>query len=364
MEKIAITGAGGFLGMHVRAAALEYGIEVVGIALGEGFDLDQTVRSLRGVNRVIHLAGVNRGDDHAVSDGNLLFATQLASGLERCESMPDRLVFANSIQAGNGTIYGKAKLAVDAELQDLTSRLGMNYENVRLPNIFGEYGKPHYNSVIATFSHLISRGQTPHVNQDTELTLLHAQDAADFLLGCGGEEGLQDLSHVNSVSGVKRLLLEFHELYSVGEIPDISTTFRRNLFNTYRAYAFPENMPLAISRNADHRGSFFEIVRSRGGTGQTSFSTTQPGVTRGDHFHRRKVERFTVLSGAAEIKLRRVFDDRVFTYAINGHEPASVDMPTLYSHSIRNVGNDSLYTAFWTNDIFDPSNPDTISEEV
>lgn len=167
-----------------------------------------------------------------------------------------------------------------------------------------------------------------------------------------------------TVTGLKALLGEFADYYSQGEIPDVSTDFRRDLFNTFRSYTFPAGTPVPIVRHADERGSFFEVLRSRGGTGQTSFSTTKPGVTRGDHFHRRKVERFTILAGEAEISLRRLFDNQVFTYRITGAEPQSVDMPTMYAHNIRNVGMETLYTAFWTNDIFDPSSPDTIPETV
>lgn len=235
---------------------------------------------------------------------------------------------------------------------------------MKLPNLFGEYGRPFYNSVTATFCHILATGYEPEVHEDRELQLLHAQNAADVLLGNASEKQLASLSHWETVCGLKSTLEEFHATYSAGEIPDISTNFRRDLFNTYRSYTFPDHTPIDITRHADERGSFSEIIRSHGGTGQTSFSTTAPGVIRGDHYHRRKVERFTVLSGEAEICLRRLFDDKVFTYTISGDEPKSVDMPTLYAHSIRNIGTEPLFTAFWTNDHFNPAQPDTIAEIV
>ncbi|QCU77547.1 SDR family oxidoreductase [Citricoccus sp. SGAir0253] len=364
MSKIAITGAGGFLGLHVRAAARELGVNTVAIPVGPGFDVDHAVGALDGATRLIHLAGVNRGTDAEIQEGNALFVQQLGQALERCERAPESVIFANSIQAGNGTVYGTAKQRAGAELGTAVERADSTYEDVLLPNLFGEYGRPHYNSVVATFSHVVARGGAPEVHQDKELQLLHAQDAADIMLGVVGASDMDRASHRETVAGILGHLQEFAAHYTSGELPDLSSPFRRDLFNTYRAYAFPENMPLPITRHADKRGSFFEIVRSHGGTGQTSFSTTAPGITRGDHFHRRKVERFTVLSGTAEIRLRRLFDDQVFTYTITGDEPKSVDMPTLYAHNISNVGDDTLYTAFWTNDIFDPSNPDTIPETV
>lgn len=364
MTKIAITGAGGFLGLHVRAAALEAGIETVGITLGGGYDETRARKALEGASRLIHLAGVNRGTNEEVADGNARFASQLVALLEHSEHPPAELVFANSIQAGNGSVYGEAKTAAAKVLANVAARIGAQFTDVLLPNLFGEYGRPFYNSVVATFSHLIARGERPQIQQDKELQLLHAQNAADVLLGNVSVDLMDSLCERETVTGLRGMLEEFAGFYSRGEFPDVSTRFRRDLFNTFRAYTFPDSTPVPVTRHADQRGSFFEIVRSRGGTGQTSFSTTAPGIVRGDHYHRRKLERFTVLAGEAEISLRRLFDDRVFTYRVTGTEPQSVDMPTLYAHNIRNVGNETLYTAFWTNDIFDPANPDTISETV
>lgn len=362
--KVAITGAGGFLGFHVRAAALEEGIEVAAIAVGDGFDETAAREALAGASKLIHIAGVNRDTDENVSASNSTFAAQLAFVLEHSENPPPEVVFANSIQAGNGSAYGTAKQAAAQTIADCCERTGARFTDVLLPNLFGEYGRPFYNSVVATFSHLLAQGDQPEVQQDKELLLLHAQNAADVLLGHHPAEAMQELCQRETVTGLKALLGQFSAYYSQGEIPDVSTDFRRDLFNTFRSYTFPAGTPVPIVRHADERGSFFEIIRSRGGTGQTSFSTTNPGITRGDHFHRRKVERFTILAGEAEISLRRLFDNQVFTYRITGTEPQSVDIPTMYAHSIRNVGTETLYTAFWTNDIFDPASPDTIPETV
>jgi UDP-2-acetamido-2,6-beta-L-arabino-hexul-4-ose reductase len=364
MTKVAITGAGGFLGFHVRAAALESGIQTVSIPVGESFDLDQAVEAINGADRLIHLAGVNRGTDQEVKDGNLLFAKQIAAALEKAEQPPVTVVYANSTQADNDSVYGNAKSHAQLQVELAASLSRSKFYDVRLPNLFGEYGRPFYNSVTATFCHILATGYEPEVHEDRELQLLHAQNAADILLGRVSEKQLANLSHWETVCGLKSMLEEFHATYTAGEIPDISTTFRRDLFNTYRSYTFPAQTPIDITRHADERGSFSEIIRSHGGTGQTSFSTTAPGVTRGDHYHRRKVERFTVLSGEAEICLRRLFDDEVFTFVVSGDEPKSVDMPTFYTHSIRNIGSEPLFTAFWTNDHFDPAQPDTIAESV
>lgn len=364
MTKVAITGAGGFLGFHLRAAARDYGIRTVGIPLGQRFDLAQAQSAIDGAETLIHLAGVNRGTDQEITEGNAVFAQQISDSLEGVGQPPTTIVYANSIHADNDSVYGTAKQQAAETIAAAAQRWGTGFENIKLPHVFGEFGRPFYNSVVATFSHLIAQEQQPEIQHDQELQLLHAQNAAEVLLGVSNMNRIAGLSQWETVSGIKLLLEEFSDWYSAGEFPDLLTTFRRDLFNTYRSYLFPEHAPISIARHADQRGAFFELVRSHGGTGQTSFSTTAPGITRGDHYHRRKIERFTVVAGEAEIKLRRLLDDEVFTFRISGDKPRSVDMPTMYTHSITNVGSETLYTTFWTNDIFDPDCPDTIAEPV
>ncbi|KQX05664.1 MULTISPECIES: polysaccharide biosynthesis C-terminal domain-containing protein [unclassified Leifsonia] len=362
--RVALTGSGGFLGWHTRAALAATGVHVAAIGLGTDFDEVQASELVAGCDRVIHLAGVNRGSDNEITDGNVQFARQLLAAMEQAEVRPGVVTFANSVQAGNGTVYGYAKKAAGAILRDGCAALGIAFEDVELPNIFGEHGRPFYNSVFATFSTLIAGGGSPVIDVDKELVLVHAQDAVDVLTGAAPLVALSDRSRIVSVRELSGLLEEMGAVYASGEIPDISSPFRRDVFNAYRSYTVPGSIPIGLHRHADARGSFFEILKSRGGTGQTSFSTTVPGVTRGDHFHRRKVERFVVLSGRAVISLRRLFSNEVISIEIDGDDPVAVDMPTMWSHNIRNTGSQELYTAFWTNDLFDPLNPDTFAEAV
>lgn len=364
MTRFAITGARGFLGWHLRASLQEAGIATDPIPVGAAFESAHAVDTVNGADRVIHIAGVNRASDHEIADGNVAFAEQLASALRAAPSPPSVVVFANSIQAGNGSAYGEAKARAADVLTEAATDIGSEFIDVRLPNLFGEHGRPFYNAVTATFSHLIAAGETPTVENDKQLTLLHAQNAADVLSGAVPLEALAMLQREESVSGVLARLRAYSELYDQGEIPDVADDFDRDLFNTYRSYTFPAQAPIDLTRHADARGSFFEIIRSHGGPGQSSFSTTVPGVTRGDHFHRRKIERFTVLQGRARISLRRLYSEDVVTFEVSGDAPGAVDMPTMWAHNITNVGDDELYTSFWTNDIFDPANPDTIAEAV
>lgn len=364
MSGFAVTGARGFLGWHLRAALRESGTPVTIVPVGDAFNLAQATDSVDGSDRVIHIAGVNRGTDEEVTAGSVVFAEQLASALRTAHKPPPVVVYANSTQATNGTVYGEAKARGAEILVAAASDIGAEFLDVHLPNLFGEHGRPFYNAVTATFSHLVATGESPVVENDKELTLLHAQNAVDVLTGAAPVEALTALQHSETVSGLLGRLVGYAELYGRGEIPGVADDFDRDLFNTYRSYTFPAQTPIGLTRHTDARGSFFEIVRSHGGPGQSSFSTTAPGVTRGDHYHRRKIERFTVLQGRARISLRRLYSDEVISFEVSGDAPAAVDMPTMWAHNITNIGDDALYTSFWTNDIFDPENPDTIAEAV
>lgn len=361
MTTIALTGAHGFLGWHTRSAAASRSVDTIPIAVGDRYDRAQAVAAVAASDRIIHIAGVNRADDDTVVNGNIRFASQLAEAVAASERPPASLVFANSTQVGNGSPYAEGKAAAADILGAVCAERGIEFVDVRLPNLFGEHGRPFYNSVVATFSHLLSEGGRPTIETDREMTLLHAQDAADVLLG---EAELGDRTSHSTVSELLERLTAISSDYRAGTIPDLADRLQRDLFNTYRSFTFSGRPAIPLTRNADARGSFFEVVRSRGGEGQTSFSTTVPGVTRGQHFHRRKVERFTVLSGHATIALRQLFTDEVLRLEVSGDEPVSVDMPTMWTHNITNTGTDVLYTTFWSNEIFDPSAPDTYAEEV
>jgi UDP-2-acetamido-2,6-beta-L-arabino-hexul-4-ose reductase len=237
---------------------------------------------------------------------------------------------------------------------------GARFEDARLPNLFGEHGRPHYNSVIATFCRLLADGAAPRIDEDRTLDLLHATDAAAVLLGLDKAAAPVRCS-VRQIAG---RLTEFATVYRDGQIPALVSDFDVRLFNTYRSHCFPAHYPIALPRHSDARGELVEAVKAHGGGGQTFFSTTRPGITRGQHFHLAKVERFLVVRGEAEIALRRVLHDDVVRFRVSGREPAIVDMPTMWAHSITNVGTEDLLTLFWANEVFDPASPDTYAETV
>lgn len=359
-----MTGAGGFLGWHTRLrlhALTEH--EVVPVGRADWADLPSL---LAGADAVIHIAGVNRAEsDDEVRDGNVSLARDLASAISAAGS-PLRVVYANSIQAGNGTPYGTGKEEAARMLADASTKSGGAFVDILLPNIFGEHGRPRYNSFVATFVHATVAGDNVTIN-DNRVGLLHVQDAAQALL-----EGLftaqPSISPVPETHGVQEvwdLLQEFRASYQPsGEIPDLSTKFRVDLFNTYRAALFPDHYPIQLVPHADARGAFVETVRCRGGEGQSSFSTTVPGITRGEHYHLHKIERFAVIRGKGTMELRKMFTDEVITFEADGDAPVAIDMPVGWVHNITNTGDDVLFTQFWSHELFRPDAPDTFPEPV
>ncbi|WP_328849732.1 capsular biosynthesis protein [Micromonospora zamorensis] len=363
MLRLAVTGAGGFLGWHVRVLLRALGWpEPVVVSRGELADPDLVAAKVDGVDRVLHLAGVNRGEPADVAAGNVLLAAQLAEGLKHCANLPTRVVYANSVQAGNGTAYGDAKATAAQVLADT----GVDLDDVSLPNLYGEHGRPYYNSAVATFCRVLAEGGRPEVHADRELSLVHVTDAAARLIGVPAG-GSWDPSMPPLRVGVRELahrLTGIAATYRTGDIPHLLKRHDVRLFNTYRSHCFPAHYPLALPRRADARGELVETVKAHGGAGQTFCSTTLPGITRGEHFHLAKVERFVVLRGSAEISLRRVGDTEVLRFPVSGDEPVLVDMPTMWAHKLVNTGPDELVTMFWTNEIFDPDRPDTWPEAV
>jgi UDP-2-acetamido-2,6-beta-L-arabino-hexul-4-ose reductase len=367
--RVAITGAGGFLGWHVgvRLGAVS-GHEVLPITRSV-FDNDDSLRVvLEKADAVVHLAGINRDTPRAVETGNVALAVRLATALDAADSAPS-IIYANSVHAAGDTPYGRGKRRAAAVLRDWADRRGTALVDVVLENVFGEGCRPNYNSFVATFCHRLAHGEVPEVQADRRVQLLHAQDAATFLLDSLNDEVIRSTVVESSgraalVSEVRDELADLSATYGSGRIPDLGDPFTLRLFNTYRSYLYPQWYPQPLPAKADHRGAFMEAAQVRGGESQTSFSTTNPGMIRGDHFHLRKVERFVVLRGQARIAIRPVGRAHVHTFDVSGDRPVFVDMPTLHTHNITNTGNDELWTLFWISEIFNVADADTYAERV
>jgi UDP-2-acetamido-2,6-beta-L-arabino-hexul-4-ose reductase len=229
---IAITGSGGFLGSHILNALK--GCIVRPITLGDYFDQDQAIYALDGADKLIHIAGANRGDDVGLL--NFAFAWQLSHTLIEANNPPSQIVFANSTQAGNGTEYGNSKQQASEMLCQVAQDIGAEFIDLKLTNLFGESGKPYYNMVTSTFCHLLATNQKPEIAQDKELELLYVKDAADLLAGNVEFAKLPELIETESVSGLLARLTEIAELISLGYEPDTSTRFQANLVKTYLSF--------------------------------------------------------------------------------------------------------------------------------
>lgn len=365
--KVAITGGFGFLGWHTacRLRAV-HGLSAVRLGRSAFASPSVLASALADVDAVIHVAGVNRAtSDAEVEQGNVDLATTLATALTSL-GRPVDVAYANSVQATLDNPYGRGKAGAASLLAAAVRAAGGHFADLLLPNLFGEHGRPSYNSFVATFAHEVAAGRSPSVTGDREIPLLHVQDAAAELVSSLGRDRQQAVAgEPRTISSVLDLLTQAHALYATrGEIPPLPGRFETNLFNTYRAAAFPGMWPLSPQVHADDRGALFETVRAHGGTGQAFVSTTRSGQLRGDHYHLHKVERFFVVAGEAEIRLRRLLHDDVVTFRLSGERPAYVDMPTLWVHNIRNVGSSELVTMFWADQLLDPDNPDQYPERV
>lgn len=371
--KIVVTGAAGLLGwhasarLHARNCADRFrgekgSIELVRLSRTEFSDPELLRTAITRADAVLHFAGVNRGTDDEVAEGNLRIAEALASTCLEIGSHP-HIVYANSIHAGGDTVYGRSKHRAGQILAECTTR----YTDLILPHVFGEGARGDYNNVTATFINRVIAGVRPEVTSGGQVQLIHAGEVAELAISAVREGRTGRLEAAGRPTLVKDLLtriLEFNEAYSANLFPDLSDPFDLALFNSYRAALYPDGFPRPLKVHTDPRGTLFEASRSAGGSGQTFLSWTHPGVTRGNHFHLSKVERFLVLEGEAIIRIRRVLDDRVWEYRVSGEEPAPVDMPTLHTHSIENTGDRPLLTLFWTQELFDPAAPDTYADPV
>lgn len=364
--RVGITGSSGFIGWHLRCLLYERrDIDVVE-ANEEVFSSSDRLKDfVRSCDGIFHLAGMNRGSDEEVCKTNIEIAEMLVEACKSANSRP-HVVFANSVQMKKDNPYGRGKRQAAQTLRRFAEEAGSSFTNMVLPNIYGEHGTPFYNSVVATFCHQLARGENPEIIVDRQIDLLHVRDAVELMLDAMEKRANGDMYPVGmsiSVSELLDVLWNMDANYRNGVIPDLSDVFYLRLFNVYRSFVFPEFYPSHPELRSDNRGSLFEFIRSESG-GQAFASTTEPGITRGNHYHVGKFERFLVVKGKAIISLRRLLTDEVTSFEVSGEKPAFIDIPTLHTHNIKNIGEGCLLTLFWASEFFNPEFPDTYSEVV
>jgi UDP-2-acetamido-2,6-beta-L-arabino-hexul-4-ose reductase len=270
-------------------------------------------------------------------------------------------------------VYGRSKKEGRLLFEKWATNNNAKFTGLVIPNVFGPFGNPYYNSVIATFCHQLTRNEQPRIDVDGELKLIYVSELVAIIIAkiCDttDPENVSQLivPHTSTIK-VSELLQKLegfkYNYFEKGIIPDLNNAFDRNVFNTFLCYIDHKSFfPFHLKKNTDDRGSFVETVRLNSG-GQVSFSTTVPGITRGNHFHTRKAERFAVIKGKALIELRRIGTTEVLAFELDGDQPSFVDMPIWHTHNIKNIGDEELYTIFWINEFFDPGDPDTFFENV
>ena len=365
---ILITGARGFLGKNLRAALRgRYG-DAHRLTL---LDMPHTEEELRAAaaeaDFVFHLAGVNRPTDPAdFQKGNADFTRQLLTLLKERGKRPPVLL-SSSIQAALENPYGQSKLSAEQAVADYGRETGSAVYLYRLPNVFGKWSRPNYNSAVATFCHNVARGLPITVNDPSvTLRLVYIDDVVEeFLRAMEGQphrEGewctVQPVHEVN-LGHMAELIQSFPGLRDSLTAPDQSDPLVKKLYATYLSFLPPEDFSRPTVTHADQRGSFTELLHM-GSRGQVSLNISKPHITKGDHWHQTKHEKFIVLQGEGVIRFRKVGDSTVIAYKVSGENLTVVDIPTGYTHSIENTGDTDMLTLMWANEVFDPAHPDTL----
>ena len=369
-KTIGITGMAGFVGTHLRdRLAREERFEVLPFEDSYYENRQAFVDFSRKADVIVHLAGVNRDEPQVVYQKNIELMEKLLACVDAAGRKPV-ILFSSSTQIERDNEYGRGKKRAMQLLQAWSERTGTSAVSMVVPNVFGDGGRPFYNSVVATFCHKVTHGEELAILQDGQRTMIYINDLLEDIVrlidnpGNGYHDDYLKPRAEVKVSELLALLNKYREFYyGSGMVPSIGSDFERDLYNTFITYMDEADWQRNLKLNTDDRGSFVEVFKLEDG-GQVSFSTTRPGITRGNHYHVRKNEKFCVVSGQASIKLRRIGTDTVIEYKVSGDAPSWVEMPIYYTHNITNIGESELVTLFWINEHFNPEDPDTFFEKV
>ena len=368
--KILVTGANGFIGKNLIA-------ELRNKKCGDIFEYDRdTDPSLldgycEEADFVFHLAGVNRPKEKSeFMEGNFGFTSDLLSSLKK-HSNACPVMISSSIQAEFNNPYGESKKAGEDLLFDYGVETGAKVLVYRFPNVFGKWCRPNYNSAVATFCNNIAHDLPIQVNDPSVvMNLVYIDDVVNELIDAlEGNENKVDLFcevpvvHTITLGEIVDLIYSFKRGRENRSVPNMSDAFTKKLYSTYLSYLPEDKFSYDLKMNVDQRGSFTEFIRTPD-RGQVSVNISKPGITKGNHWHHTKNEKFLVVSGKGVIRFRKIDSDEVLEYFVSGDRMEVVDITTGYTHNIENLGDSDMVTIMWANESFDPEKPDTYYLEV
>ena len=372
--KTLVTGAKGFIGKNLVVALRRAGTEVAGIDVDSSSD--GLLAGAVGANVVYHLAGVNR-PEHEVEfqTGNVGSLEALFSAIDHCATTAPGaarplIVLSSSTQAEQDNPYGRSKLAAEKALQDYSIRTGTPAVIYRLPGVFGKWCRPNYNSVVATFCHNIARGRPIAIsdpNNGLELVYIDEVVAAFIMALSTPAQGIEfrevKPTFKLTLGELAKRIQSFKQSRQTLQVPDFANPFYKRLYATYLSYLEPEDLAYSLPVRADARGELAEFLKQPH-FGQLFISRTRPGITRGNHYHHTKSEKFLVVEGEAVIRFRQIGGEDIIEHRVCGSDFKPVDIPPGYTHHIENVGAGDLITLFWASEMFDADKPDTYFESV
>jgi len=370
MRTVLITGAAGFVGMNL-VAALNRRDDVRLIRFDVNTEPGVLDAGLAEADLVYHLAGINRPKDESeFVTGNTALTEQMLARLAELGRLPV-FVLSSSTQAELDNPYGRSKKAAEEAVLKFNDKTGAPVCVYRFPGIFGKRSRPNYNTVVATFCHNIARGLDITVNDpNREMELAYIDDVvAAFLRHLDGapdparQRYSVDRTFRVTLGELAERIRRLHAIRKTLTVPDLDDDLMKSLHATYLSFLPEDGFGYPVKLNTDNRGWLFELIKSEH-FGQIFVSKTLPGITRGNHYHDTKVEKFCVIQGQGVIRFRRIDSDRILEYPVDDRVIKVVDIPPGYTHSIENIGEREMICLFWANQIFAPERLDTYFDPV
>lgn len=367
--RIVVTGADGFIGRNLLVRLRELGHADDLVRVTRETAPEELVTAVTGTDFIFHLAGTNR--PKVVSEfatGNVELTRSLCDAVRK-QGRPITIAYTSSTQAALDNPYGNSKREAENILLNYGRETDSSVHIFRLTNVFGKWARPNYNSAVATFCHNISHGLPITITDpDAPLRLVYVDDVvASFiqLLDQTSKGGVADVEPIyeTTVGQVAELIQSFAESRRSLVTPKVGAGFLRALHATYLSYLDPSRFSYSVPIHADNRGEFIEMLKTED-SGQLSYFTARPGITRGEHYHHTKTEKFLVIRGTARFGFRHIDTGETFEIETKGGEAKIVETVPGWAHNITNIGDDELICMLWANEIFDRRNPDTIASKV